>query len=234
MHWVSPVQWYDIAIRLLVATIIGCIIGVERERKNRPAGMRTHVLVCVGAAMVATLECLLTDSALSLNASHAAGGVSMTMGRMSAQVISGIGFLGAGTIFISSKKIAGLTTAASLWNAACLGLVSGMGYYVLAGTGALVVLVTLSLLNRVVKVNTLKCVEVKYIHRVETQTFINEYFEKSGIQVLDIDFHVENKGKVNTYTNIFTLTLPNKMSYKDIVSYLSEHQNVLMVRTRNT
>ena len=226
--------WWEAGLRLLLATAVGCVIGVERERKNRPAGMRTHVLVCVGAALIAIMERYLSVDALNLNLQYASSGVTVTLGRLSAQVISGIGFLGAGTIFIAQKKIAGLTTAASLWNAACLGLVAGMGYYALAIAGCVIVMVTLTFLQKVVKVQAIKNVEVKFIHRLETIAFINEYFERMGIQVLDIDFHVENKGEYNLYTNLYTLDMKGKVSYIDIVNCLSENANVQVVRTRNT
>ena len=91
--------------------------------------MRTHVLVCVGAATIALIECMNIADTISLNMNYPSTGIAVSYGRITAQVVSGIGFLGAGTIFISQKKIAGLTTAASLWNAACLGLAIGMGYY---------------------------------------------------------------------------------------------------------
>lgn len=225
--------WWEIALRLLLAVTIGCVIGIERERKNRPAGMRTHVLVCVGAATIAIMESLMIADTITLNMNNANTGIAISYGRISAQVISGIGFLGAGTIFISQKKIAGLTTAASLWNVACLGLAVGMGYYYIAVAGCVIVIVTLTLLQRVVKVNAVKHVEIKFIHRVETIAFINDYFQSIGIHVLDIDFHVENKGKYNLYTNIYTLDMQGKTTYKDIVNKLSEYANIQGIRTRN-
>ncbi len=226
--------WWECCLRLLIAALLGCVIGIERERKNRPAGMRTHVLVCLGAALIAVMERLMISDTLSLNLMQAESGIGISFGRISAQVISGIGFLGAGTIFISQKKITGLTTAASLWNVACLGLAIGMGYYLLAGAGCIIVIVTLSLLQRVVKVNSVKHVEIKFIHRVETIAFINDYFQSIGVLVLDIDFHVENKGKFNLYTNIYTLDMQGKATYKDIVNKLSEYSNIQGIRTRNT
>lgn len=226
--------WWESGLRLLVATCIGCIIGIERERKNRPAGMRTHVLVCVGACIIAVMECYITEHVIAINAANPGSGINVSLGRVIAQVVSGIGFLGAGTIFISQKKIAGLTTAASLWNAACLGLAIGMGYYALAVAGCAIVLITLTLLQRVVKVNAVKHVEIQFIHRVETIAFINDYFQSIGVRILDIDFHVENKGKYNLYTNIYTLDMKGKTSYKDIVNKLSEYANIQGIRTRNT
>lgn len=225
--------WWEMVIRLVVAVTVGCIIGIERERKNRPAGMRTHVLVCVGAATIAILESMLIHDTMSLNAANERTGIAVSVGRISAQVVSGIGFLGAGTIFVSQKKIAGLTTAASLWNVACLGLASGMGYYKLALAGCCVVIVTLMFMQRMVHVNAIKNVEVKFIHRKETLAFINAYFEEANIKVLDVDFHVENNQDYNLYTNLYTLHLPDRTTYTDIVNHLSEHANVQSVRTRN-
>ena len=225
--------WWDMCIRLVVAVTVGCIIGIERERKNRPAGMRTHVLVCVGAATIAILESMLIHDTVSLNAMNERTGIAVSVGRISAQVVSGIGFLGAGTIFVSQKKIAGLTTAASLWNVACLGLAAGMGYYKLALAGCCVVIVTLMFMQRMVHVNAIKNVEVKFIHRKETLAFINAYFEEATIKVLDVDFHVENNQDYNLYTNLYTLHLPDRTTYTDIVNHLSEHANVQSVRTRN-
>ena len=226
-------EWWEIILRLSGSVVLGGIIGVERERRNRPAGMRTHVLVCVGATVIAVLESLITSATIALNQTGDSTGIGVSLGRMSAQVISGIGFLGAGTIFIAKKRIAGLTTAASLWNSACIGLAIGMGYYVLGISACLIVIVVLSLLQRIVRVNTLKNVEVMFIHRVETLAFINTYFQEMGVKVLDVDFHVENKEGRNLYTNLYSLDMPSHTSYVDIVNRLSEHANIQSVRTRN-
>ena len=227
-------SWWESGLRLFLAVVVGCVIGIEREKKNRPAGMRTHVLVCVGAAIIAIVESLIVADTITLNLNNPGNtGIGVSYGRLSAQVISGIGFLGAGTIFISQKKIAGLTTAASLWNAACLGLAIGMGYYLIAVAGCAIVMVTLTLLQRVVRVNAVKHVEIKFIHRVETIAFINDYFQSIGAEVLDVDFHVENRGKENLYTNIYTLDLKGGNTYKDIVNKLSEYSNIRGIHTRN-
>ena len=228
--------WTEIAIRVLAAVIVGSVIGIEREYKNRPAGMRTHILVCLGAAMVAVLECLILESPTFKSDT---GNVSFTFTRLSAQVISGIGFLGAGTIFIAQKKIAGLTTAASLWNVACLGLMIGFGYYWIALACSVLVLAILTLFQKIVRVNSVKRVEVQFINRAETLDYINNYFQAQNIKILDVDFHVEvfrtskNMDK-NSYMNLYTLHLPSNVSYTDIVKYLSDNGNIQTVRTRNT
>ena len=228
--------WVEIGIRIFAAVIVGSIIGIEREYKNRPAGMRTHILVCLGAAMIAILECLIMANPNGMDSS---GKATFTFTRLSAQVISGIGFLGAGTIFIAQKKIAGLTTAASLWNVACLGLMIGFGYYWIAILCSVLVLAILTLFQKIIRVNSVKRVEIQFINRAETIDYITDYFQAQNIKILDVDFHVEvfrtskNMDK-NSYTNLYTLHLPSTVSYTDIVKYMSDNENIQTVRTRNT
>lgn len=216
-----------IILRISLAILIGTIIGIEREIKNRPAGMRTHILVCLGACTISLIESYFTASLTDgMNSS-----IAYNFGRLSAQVISGIGFLGAGTIMFSDRKVTGLTTAASLWNTACLGIAIGYGYYVIAIVGSIFVFLVLIMMQRIIHVRIAKKLEVRFVHRVETIEYINKYFEARGIQTVDIDFNVTNMENKNIYTNIYTLHLPSDVSYTEIVNNLSEHANILSIRT---
>lgn len=138
-----------IIIRLVVAVIIGGIIGYDREMHNRAAGFRTHILVCVGATIIGLTEQKIAweivnySSKLSSNSAL----IQISMGRLGAQVVSGIGFLGAGTIIYNKGTIKGLTTAASLWVVACMGLVTGYGYLEISILGGLFSLITLRFLG---------------------------------------------------------------------------------------
>ncbi len=128
----------EICLRLGIAMLVGLVIGTEREYTHRPAGMRTHTLVALGACVVSITGELLF--------SHYSGlGATPDPARLSAQVIAGVGFLGAGTILREGNTIKGLTTAASVWAVACLGIASGFGYYALALAGMLFVLITLTI-----------------------------------------------------------------------------------------
>lgn len=127
----------SMALRLIVSVILGGVIGFERERKNRPAGLRTNMLVCIGACIV-----MMTNQYI-----YQIYGTGDPV-RMGAQVVSGIGFLGAGTIIVTAhNRIKGLTTAASLWSAACVGLTLGVGLYEVAVIGCLVIFLVLTLLH---------------------------------------------------------------------------------------
>ena len=119
---------HQIILRLVVAALLGSIVGIERERLNWVAGLRTHMLVCVGSALFMIVS--FSGFADVLGQEH----VALDPSRIAAQVVSGIGFLGAGTIVLRSKVVRGLTTAASLWTVAAVGLAVGGGLYVAAAT----------------------------------------------------------------------------------------------------
>lgn len=128
----------DICLRLLCAMLVGMVIGTEREYTNRPAGMRTHILVALGA-------CAVMITGQLLFAQYSAYGAAPDPARLGAQVITGVGFLGAGTILRDGAHVKGLTTAASLWTVACLGLAAGGGYYSVALIGMGFTFVTLTI-----------------------------------------------------------------------------------------
>ncbi len=122
---------FDIAIRLLLAVLFGGLVGVERIITKHDAGIRTHMLVSVGSAAIMILsEILCAESGSDIS-------------RMGAQVVSGIGFLGAGCIIVNGNKIKGLTTAAGLWATACIGLIFGSGYYIVGAIAATIMLVAM-------------------------------------------------------------------------------------------
>ncbi len=140
----------DILIKLVVAVVLGGIVGWQREARDRPAGLRTHVLVCVGSAVYT-----LTSIGFGHNADPS---------RVAAQVATGMGFLGAGTIIRHGNEVRGLTTAASLWTVAGIGIAVGVGgqVYWVAAMATVLVLLTLTLLRRV---------ELRLVTRAHFATF---------------------------------------------------------------
>ncbi len=234
----EPFTVKTLLLRIGAAVFIGAVIGIDREIKNRPAGMRTHVLVCLGAALVSLIEQQSVAEVLSLSesASMSAGAstpINVSVGRITSTVVSGVGFLGAGTIFMSEHKITGLTTAASLWCTACIGLAVGSGFILMALMAGAIVLVVLRVMQRIIHVHTLKKLEVQFVHRQETLAFLSDYFQKKGCGILDVNFHAETRAEGNLYTNLYTLTMPNRTNYVDLIEALSEHPNIRRVRTRN-
>ena len=123
-------------LRCSMAAVCGGLIGIERELKNKPAGFRTNILICLGAALYMSVGLLIPDHAVDPT-------------RIAAQVVTGIGFLGAGCIIQSGNNVRGLTSAATIWVVAAIGIVSGAGFPILALVASVMVIVTLAVLRRV-------------------------------------------------------------------------------------
>ena len=137
MFEIRELTLWSVVLRVLVAALLSGMIGLERGMKNRPAGLRTYMLVCTGACIV-----MITNQYVFQV--YSTGDIV----RMGAQVVSGIGFLGAGTIIVTThNRIKGLTTAAGLWTSACIGLAIGIGFYEVALIGAFVIVLILTILH---------------------------------------------------------------------------------------
>lgn len=179
----------DIALRLACAMLIGAIIGMEREFSHRPAGLRTHMLVALGA-------CAVMITSQMLFCQYRPYGATPDPARLSAQVIAGVGFLGAGTILREGVIVKGLTTAASIWAVACLGIAVGAGYYSVALIGFGCILVTLTffewLQHKVFRnrfdrfMFTVKCRNVVTAIEKITNTIHEKDARMSSIQVEDL------------------------------------------------
>lgn len=129
----------EICIRLVAAVLLGGLIGWERAGTNHDAGLRTHIIVCLGAATIMVV------SELAVVHYH----IETELLRMGAQIVSGIGFLGAGSILIDGNRIRGITTAAGIWTTACIGIAIGAGFYIVAGVVVLLMLFAMIALRSV-------------------------------------------------------------------------------------
>ena len=184
-----------VAVRILLAAFLGAIIGIEREIKNRAAGFRTHIIVSIGACLIMLIGI------------NGIGEVSNDVGRdtarMAAQVVSGIGFLGAGTILQTKDGVSGLTTAATLWLSAAIGLAVGIGFYEGALIATIICLVTLVSLSGVSDfINDM--VTKSYVMVFDTDNFDEEGFldfaSKEGVEVRKleiIDEDIDDKLMIN-------------------------------------
>lgn len=175
----------EMLARLLIAVLAGGAIGLERERKNQPAGLRTHIAVILGATLIMIISKYGFVDVEVINKDPA---------RLAAQVVSGIGFLGAGTIIVHRNMIRGLTTAASLWTTAGIGLAIGAGMYIVGIGAAVMLLVTLVLIQHL----EIKAITKKY-KRITVQTTNLERFMQDLETVLksnDIRLHEVKTHKV--------------------------------------
>lgn len=204
----------DTVIRLVLAAALGGIIGFEREQHDRPAGLRTHILVCMGSAL------LMLTSVEVFWAYRDLG--DPDPGRIAAQVVSGIGFLGAGTILREGVTVRGLTTAASLWVVAALGLAVGSGLYL----GALVVtFLSLAVLGYQARVETSlfrdrlrRRLRLVIEDRPGVISRVGVVLEERGIKILNLEIgEGDEEGEV---VLLFTLTLPGRTRFSSLVEDL--------------
>ena len=171
-----------VATRLILAAILGAVIGIEREIKNRAAGFRTHIIVSVGACLIM----LIGIDGIGKFSSDTARDTA----RIAGQVISGIGFLGAGTILQKKNAVTGLTTAATLWLSAAIGLAVGIGYYEGAIIATLICLVTLISLNKIsdlINKKTIKSYSMIFDTYNFNQDSFYEFTSKEGVEIRKLD-----------------------------------------------
>lgn len=189
---------WTILLRVVLSLIIGGVIGLERGSKNQPAGFRTYMLVCLGAAIV-----MMTNQYM-MNVFEIGD-----PSRMGAQVISGIGFLGAGTIIVTRQnQVHGLTTAAGLWSAACLGLAVGVGFYEGAVIVSVVIFLIMTVFQKIEELFKGKSDYLKlYIHFSSTEAmdaFVH-YCNKNYIKIVDMQISKMSDAKGQEVIGMFWL-----------------------------
>lgn len=195
------VTYTAVVLRILAALLLGGVIGLERGMQNRPAGLRTYMLVCVGSCLI-----MMTNQYI-----YQCTGVGDPV-RMSAQVVSGIGFLGAGTIVVTRRsQIKGLTTAAGLWACAAAGLALGIGFYEGALVGGASIFVVLTLLQRWDNMmrQTGKNLEI-YVEIAESVALGDFLRHVRSLNVEFSNINVESDTVLNDGVRAFTVTLKSK------------------------
>lgn len=207
------IEQNEMILRLILSTILGGLIGLEREASNRPAGLRTHILVSLGSTL------LMLVSMYGFKGGDPA--------RLAAQVVSGIGFLGAGTILREGNNIRGLTTAASLWVSGGIGLAIGNGYYmggIITGLIVLFSLVSLGFFEKQFFSSSLKTIHLTCEERIGLVSDIATIVANNSIKIKDIKFNPSDDCLSETppLTISLTLDIPEKFSTPILIFELSK------------
>ena len=215
----------SIVVRYVLAVLCGGMIGLEREHKHRPAGFRTHILVCIGAASTS-----LTGQYLLTLSSMGNGPFISDPLRLSAQVIAGIGFIGAGTIIVTKRRqVKGLTTAAGLWTSAIVGIAIGVGYYEAAVFTTFLIMFTellLSKIDRFILANSKSInVYVEYDTDDTLQKIMNE-LKVRDVQIVDFEVTKTSTDSSAHVSAIFSLQLTKKMPQNRVLTALSKIDGV--------
>ena len=211
-----------VSVRLIVALICGGFIGIERERKHRPAGFRTHILICVGAAMTT-----LTSQYIAFELKAVTD-----LARLGAQVIAGVGFIGAGTIIVTKRKnVKGLTTAAGLWASAIVGLCVGAGFLEGALITTSIIIIAELILSRFeyFMISNSRTVTI-FVEFNDTSklTLIIDAVKENSSYVRDIEI-TKSTGESNNSCAIFSIQMPRRRSHDKMLSIIANLDGVVSV-----
>ena len=221
--------FWETVVRLILATVCGGMIGIERGRKHRPAGFRTHMIVCIGAALTMVLSVYISDMIVNVWKLEESQ-IKIDVSRLGAQVINGIGFLGAGTIIVTGRQqIKGLTTAAGLWASACMGLAIGAGFYIGALVACTLIIITVVLLSKVESFILARSRNVNmYIEfeNLDDVALIVSTFKENDVKVFDVEISKQKPSKDSYPNAIFSLLLPKKKSHASVLAIIAQLDTV--------
>lgn len=227
MEYLEELNYVSISLRLTMAVFFGGIIGYGREREGRPAGLRTHILVSIGAtlAMITNIYiCQVYDSASDPT-------------RLGAQVISGIGFLGAGTIIVTGKnKVRGLTTAAGLWASACMGLALGAGFYFGAIIGCVLIFAVTVVLAKLDKKINNKSRNITLYILLESHLEIAKlltYIQSNNIRISDIEISNNNVTSNELIGLLLGLKISREICHNDFINTIRKRDGVIFLQEIN-
>jgi putative Mg2+ transporter-C (MgtC) family protein len=223
----------DMLLRITVATLCGGIIGIERGRKHRAAGFRTYMIVCMGAALTMVLSTYLCAMISGVWTEVPENARTTDVSRFGAQVINGIGFLGAGTILVTGRQqIKGMTTAAGLWASACMGLAIGAGFYTGAIVACALIAVTMIFFTKIESFVLTRSRNINLYIEFENSDYIVDIlakFKSVGVRIFDVEItkakHAENKIPIA----IISMRLPPKMPHTQVFSLTTEIDSIRSV-----
>ncbi len=220
--------FHIIILRLLLAVVASSLIGYDREHKSRPAGLRTHILVCLGACTVALIQENIMREAIEFSRRYPEfhGVIRSDPARLICQVISGIGFLGAGTIIVTKRSVTGLTTAASLWTSAAIGLALGMGYYAIAFLAVAIALLVLGLVRWLFKLPIAHTLDIRYTDHDRTFPEIQRILAEQKIHTRNIQYSIERKDQETLVIASFHVEIPVHLKNHALIEPLSKIDDI--------
>lgn len=232
LDYLRELNLVSVAFRLLCAMFFGGLIGLERERKGRPAGFRTYMIVCLGASLTMLLSQYEAFMLSDRWASRFTGGVT-DVTRFGAQVINGIGFLGAGTIIVTGRQeVKGITTAAGLWASACMGLAIGASFYECMLVGFALIFLSIRVFplleNAALTTTRYLNIYVEFTSPGEIGTFIKR-LKDEDIKVFEIEMEEEQDHRLMRPSAVFYLYLAQKTPHAEILAALSSESSICAI-----
>ncbi len=234
----GSVSWSSIIVRVVLASVVGILVGIERELSNHPAGMKTHSLVCLGAAITSIISQEISYDISSMMVS-ADIGAKVDVSRIASGVVSGIGFIGAGAI-IKSKDgsvVTGITTAATVWISGCMGLAIGMGYYRVTLIAFIMVMISTLFLKqfeeRFIKNRGTRRLVIVLGNKSATLPLIEDYFDRKQIVVTSFDCVGSDEEEKRYYFCKYFLRIPKSVPFMTVIRDLAKLEDVCDIYESN-
>ncbi len=225
LYYLRELNIHSLLLRLALALLVGGMIGLERERKRRPAGFRTYMLVSLGAALTMILGQYYSLMLDTLWQSSTGLGNRVDVARFGAQVINGVGFLGAGTIIVTGRQqVKGLTTAAGLWASACMGLAVGAGFYECVLVGFALIVFSMKLLPGIERAILSRARNINvHIEMDNIEIFGNvvNRLKAEGLSLYDMEIEKQQQESGSQINALFSLRMPRKMQHAEVMAALS-------------
>ena len=216
---------WDFILRLFVAGMLGAVVGLDREYRAKEAGYRTHFLVALGSALIMIVSQYGFQDIIQED------GVSLDPSRVAAQVVSGIGFIGAGTIIFQKQMVRGLTTAAGLWATAGIGLAVGAGLFWLGIAATALTLVGLEVLNFFFKSIGLRSVSANFsVRDKELVKTVIERLNAEGYRLVNYELSADAHADNTTYDVSITVKAPHKRDESSLLLFLEEFQEITITK----
>lgn len=226
---------YDIVLRLLLVSVFSGLIGYEREVNQSHAGLKTHLIVGLSAAIIALIQQNIVIEVINLELLYPsiAGVVKADPARLIGQVVSGIGFLGGGTIIVTKRNVSGLTTAASIWSVSAVGLALGMGYYEISVFGFIFIYLSLYITKKIQSLHYNKKINIEYVGGKLTVDEINDIFTKMGLHLTHLSYSIRMFGDERVYSSMFEVTGSHFVEFHEITDAMLQSKTIISVRENN-
>ncbi|WP_051251714.1 MgtC/SapB family protein [Psychrilyobacter atlanticus] len=227
---------YEFMLRVFIACVVGALFGLERKSRGKPAGMKTNMLACAGAAIVSVIQLMISNK--TAEAGLNIGNVKADPTRLTAQVISGLGFLGAGVIMTGGDKVRGLTTAATLWLVAILGIGIGYGFYPFILPASAMILLLSYLMKKIettfIEKRKIKKVILEYEQSDDLESIIKEIAKEKDIKiVVDKKISEIDDGERILIKKVMHFSLPKYVSSKYFFNIIRKFEEVISVTRIN-
>lgn len=233
VSYLRELNIWSMMLRIVFAMLLGGIVGIEREKKRRAAGFRTYMLVAVGAALTVMLGEYL---AIMLSTAWCKPGeepAKTDVVRFAAQVVNGVGFLGAGTILVTGRQeVKGLTTAAGLWASACMGIAIGAGFYECMLIGSLLIVVCMRILPGIEDIVISKSRNMNISLEMDTLENLGNIIGKiksEGLKLYDVEIEKNVQKHITMFSVFVSVGLPKKVQHTEVLAMLSLLDGVVAI-----